>query len=64
MESAAACLCGWGGGREEGLQGWEAQDPIWELALLCPVLGKCLPKFSSSLPLKKQHVFCLFESFH
>ena len=51
-------------GRDEGLQGWEAPDPIWELSLLCPVLGKHLCKFSSSLPLKKQHVFCLLASFH
>ena len=63
-DGISSSLSLWVGGRQGGgIAGLGSSRP--HLGARSAVSSfRCLPKFSSSLPLKKQHVFCLLESFH
>lgn len=63
ISSSTSSSVGAGEAGRRDCRAGEAQDPSGSLPGLCPLLGKHLYKFSS-LPLKKQHVFCLLASFH
>ena len=56
-------ICGSRGRQGGGIAGLGSSRPHLGARSAGPLLGKHLCKFSS-LPLKKQHVFCLLASFH